>query len=79
MIHTICVKPFDAGWSVACDGADNSMLFLSGAKAEAAARALARNVAQAGKPAAIEIWLRDGRLAGRFVCAPGQPQARRLS
>jgi len=77
MIQTISVKPFAAGWAVASDGADNTMLFLSGAKAEAAARSLARNVAKAGKAAEIEIWLRDGRLAGRLVCPPGhvEPQA----
>ncbi len=72
MVHTICVKPFDAGWAVASDGADNDMLFLSGAKAEAAARSLARMLADSGRSAKIEIWLRDGQLAAQFVCPPGR-------
>jgi len=70
MVHTISIKPLDAGWSVASDGADNAMLFLSGAKAETAARALGRIIADSGIPAKIEIWLRDGRLAASFLCPP---------
>jgi hypothetical protein len=75
MVHTICVRPFDAGWSVASDGADNDMLFLSGAKAEAAARALGRILADSGFPAKIEIWLRDGCLAAQFICPPASSLA----
>ncbi len=69
-MHLITVKPESAGWSVAAPPFDNAMLFLSGEKAEAAARSLARHVSEAGHSAKIEIWLRDGRLAGRFICPP---------
>jgi len=70
MMQTITVSPRAAGWAVRATGVDNDMLFLSGEKAEAAARALARNVADAGAVTQIEIWLRDGRLGGRFLCPP---------
>ena len=71
MVHMISIKPLDAGWSVASDGADNAMVFLSGEKAEKAARALGRTIADSGLPAKIEIWLRDGHLAASFLCPPG--------
>jgi hypothetical protein len=74
MVHSISVKPFEAGWAVCSQGIANAMVFKSGAAAEAAARSLARNVADAGRPAEIEIWLRDGQLAGRVVCSPLAPE-----
>jgi hypothetical protein len=46
------------------------MMFRSGAKAEAAARDLGGAFAQRGAAAEIHIYLRDGSLAGRFVCPP---------
>ena len=41
------------------------MAFLSGAKAEAAARRLAEKMARRGELAEIHVFLRDGTLAGR--------------
>jgi hypothetical protein len=75
MVHMITVRPNEGGWAVSSHAFENAMLFLSGEKAEAAARALARHVADAGEPAQIEIWLRDGQLAGRFICPPGEAAA----
>ena len=40
--HKIAVAPVDGGWSIACDGGLEPMMFLSGARAEAQARALAQ-------------------------------------
>ena len=68
MFHEIRVTPAGGGWAVKADGFDNEMLFFSGASAESAARKLAAKVADAGKAAEILIFLRDGSLAGRFVC-----------
>jgi hypothetical protein len=70
MVRKIFVAPANTGWSVKSDGFANDMLFLSGAKAEFAARNLAEKIAGSGEPAQVEVRLRDGSLAGRFVCSP---------
>jgi hypothetical protein len=67
MSRIISVTPVGDGWSVASDAFDSEMMFLSGAKAEAAARRLARTMAQSGESAEIRIFLRGGALAGRFA------------
>jgi hypothetical protein len=67
MTSIIYVKPMGDGWSVRADALDSEMVFLSGAKAEAAARRLAEAWAKTGKPSEIHIFLRDGALAGRFA------------
>lgn len=67
MSCVICVKPVGEGWAVEADAFDSAMMFLSGAKAEAAARRLAGTLARHGAPAEIRIFLRDGALAGRFA------------
>jgi hypothetical protein len=70
MIRSISVKPVGAGWTVRSEPFDNEMLFLSGAKAESAARRMARILADGGDTAEIRIFLRDGSLAARFLCPP---------
>jgi hypothetical protein len=67
MTRMISVQPLGDGWSVRTDAFDSEMMFLSGAKAEAAARRLADTLARNGESAEIRIFLRDGRLAGRVV------------
>lgn len=67
MNRVISVKPAGEGWSVQSDAFDSEMMFLSGAKAEAAARRLAGTLAKSGESAEIRIFLRDGALAGRFA------------
>ena len=42
-------------------------MFEAGGRAEAAARSLAARYAQAGRPTEVNIFLRDGALAGRFM------------
>ena len=67
MTRIISVQPFGDGWSVRSDAFDSEMMFLSGAKAEAAARRLAGKLARGGESAEVRIYLRDGQLAGSFV------------
>ena len=69
-IELITVRPTLGGWRVACDGVGHGQSFQSGATAEAAARQLGAAIARGGQAAEIRIFLRDGSLAGRFVCAP---------
>ena len=70
MALKIAVVPFAGGWAVRSAGFENDMLFAAGAKAEAAARDLARRYALNGEAAEVAIYLRDGALAGRFVHPP---------
>lgn len=67
MSRMISVKPVGDGWSVQSDAFDSEMMFLSGAKAEAAARRLAKTLARSGQSSQINIFLRDGALAGQFA------------
>ena len=71
MVHEISVTPAPGGgWTVRHDGDIEPTLYLSGARAEDAARRLAEAMADAGHAAEIRITLRDGTLAGRFICTP---------
>jgi hypothetical protein len=70
MTFTICIRAAQDGWSVQGDTLENGMMFLSGAEAEMAARSLARRYSDAGQPTEIEVFLRDGSLAGRYVSVP---------
>ena len=74
MALKITVVPVAHGWAVRSAGVQNDMLFAAGAKAEAAARALARRIADSGENAEVQIFLRDGALAGRFL-HPAAPRA----
>lgn len=74
MNRIISVQPFGDGWSVRSDAFDSEMMFLSGAKAEAAARRLAGKLTRGGQSTEIRIFLRDGQLAGRVVL-PGRSLA----
>ena len=74
MVHVISVNAAEGGWSVRSSGADNEMMFLSGAKAERAAKRLGEKLAAEGQTAEIRIFLRDGALAGQFVCSPADAQ-----
>jgi len=69
MIEVITVAPEQDGWTVARDGEPNQR-FQSGATAEAIARQLGQAIARDGRPAEVRIFLRDGALAGRFLCPP---------
>lgn len=70
MVQVITVEATQGGWTVQHEVAENAMMFRSGAKAEAAARDLASALAQRGAASEIHIYLRDGSLAGRYLCSP---------
>ena len=72
MVHVISVHAAEGGWSVRSSEVDNEMMFLSGAKAEQAARRLGEKLAADGRAAEIRIFLRDGTQAARFACAPAE-------
>lgn len=75
MMEVIAVEPVDGGWALRHASVDNAQLFTSGAKAEDAARRLGARLSDAGETAEIRIYLRDGSLAGRFLCSPEWRQA----
>ena len=70
MSLTICITAAQDGWRVEGDTVENGMMFLSGAEAESAARLLAQRYSDAGQSTEIEVFLRDGSLAGRYVSVP---------
>jgi hypothetical protein len=65
MTYAITVSPAEPGWVVRGETLENEMQFISGAKAEIAARSLAARMAQGGLSTEIHIYLRDGTLAQR--------------
>ena len=67
MSQVIAVKPIGNGWSVQAEAFMSEMVFLSGAKAEAAARRLARTLSDNGQASQIRIFLRNGELAAEFA------------
>jgi len=67
---TISITAEQDGWRVQGDTLENGMMFLSGAEAENAARLIARRYSNAGQPTEVEVFLRDGSLAGRYVSVP---------
>jgi hypothetical protein len=70
MSVTISITAAPSGWRVQGDTLEQGMMFLSGAEAETAARRLAQRYSAAGQPTEIEVFLRDGSLAGRYVSTP---------
>ncbi len=66
----ITVRPTGLGWLIECDAFANGLTFRSGAEAERAARSLAESCAKVGKAADVQIYLRDGSLAGCFRADP---------
>jgi hypothetical protein len=67
MALVIYVAPAGNGWAVRSEALECDLTFEAGACAEAAARALAARYAEAGRHTEVEIFLRDGALAGRFI------------
>lgn len=70
MSFTISIRAAQDGWSVQGDTFENGMMFFSGAEAENAARSLAQRYSDAGRRTEIQVFLRDGSLAGRYVSVP---------
>ncbi|WP_343699659.1 hypothetical protein [Caulobacter sp.] len=70
MTVRVFVEPIDQGWAVRACQVENGMFYRTGAEAEAAARDLCQRLADAGEPAVLEIKLRGGARAGRFLFPP---------
>jgi hypothetical protein len=64
MALLISVAPAGEGWTIHSDDFAEDLFFQSGGRAEAAARALADRNAEQGRAAEVQIFLRDGALAG---------------
>lgn len=73
MALKISVVPAGNGWAVRSSEFENELVFQAGSKAEAAARELARRCAASGLATDVDIFLRDGALAGRFHHAASMP------
>ncbi len=73
VVHRIGVRTFADGWAVSDDAFENPQIFRSGARAEDAARSLGARFADAGYASEITIFLRNGAIAGRFVCRTKGP------
>jgi hypothetical protein len=71
--HHISVVPVEGGWRVLSPFDDTPLMFLSGAKAEEKAKALAERLAAAGRDAQVLIHDRTQALIGtwRFFAAEG--------
>ncbi len=68
-MHTVIrVQPLAGGWVVRPSDRAQAEVYASGARAEDAALRLGARLAQAGQTSEIQVYLRDGALAGRFVC-----------
>jgi hypothetical protein len=63
---TISVLPIEAGWMVRHEPGGEHLVFLSGGRAEAAARRVAEAASVAGTPAELQIHTRDGDAVYRF-------------
>lgn len=68
--HVVIVEPADQGWILRVGGADNLMVFASGRVAEQSGRDLALRLANAGAEVLLELRLRGGAVAARFLCFP---------
>lgn len=62
--YTVFVRPAEVGWRVESAFAGAPQLFLSGAKAEAAAHALARRLQRGGATAEVVIEDRLSQVVG---------------
>lgn len=72
MVYRVRVEPLGDGWAVRSPAVENALVFLKGACAEAAAKALAERLSLAGLDVLIEFQLRDGGIIRRFAC-PRRP------
>lgn len=72
-MEVVSVVPAECGWAVRSNAICNEMLFSQGGRAERAARRLAHALAARGEYVELRVHLKDGWLAGRFVCPPPAP------
>ena len=69
-MERVVVEPLGEGWAVRSLAADNPMILKRGADAERVGRDLALRLAAAGTPVQLNLRLRDGATAAKFVCLP---------
>lgn len=69
------VDPVQGGWAVSGSGSHQTLVFLSGAKAEATARKLGMAASYYGAEAEVRIHDRHGQLVGRWSSGSGATQA----
>ncbi len=74
MHHVIRVEPLAGGWVVRPSDRAQAEIYVSSARAEDAALRLSARLAQAGHTSEVVVYLRNGALAGRFVCPAGGPE-----
>jgi len=67
----IAVSAIDGGWSLHCVPGPEPILFLSGARAEAQARALACRLSEAGEEIRLTVEDRSRALVGSLLYSPG--------
>ena len=72
-MRTVVVEPAGVVWSVRMDDVE-PQLFMRGRAAEEAARTLAEALAAAGDTVEIQLFLRNGEKAARFICLPPGPE-----
>jgi hypothetical protein len=68
----IAVAPVDGGWSLACDAGLEPVMFLSGGRAEAQARALARRLSEDGGVVRVTVRDRSSAVIGSVRYCAGQ-------
>lgn len=70
--YRISVTPVAGGWTVRYDEELQPVMFLSGARAEQHARALARRISESGHDAQVLVHDRSFALVGatRYAAAP---------
>lgn len=69
-MECVIVEPVSRGWAVRTGVCENLMLFRAGGAAERAAHRVAFALATAGEPVELEMRLRDGSAAARYICLP---------
>ncbi len=70
--HDIAVWPVGGGWSLDCGPGLEPMMFLSGARAEAHARALALRLSEAGGEVQLTVRDRSRTLVGQTRYLAGE-------
>jgi hypothetical protein len=69
MEHAIVAKPYAQRWTVKSAAFDNPRPIQSGENAEVATCDLGTKMARVSVAVVVEIFLRDGSPAERYVCA----------
>jgi hypothetical protein len=69
-MESVIVEPLQTGWAVKATGLANDLVFASGRAAERCGRQLAECFARAGREAELQLRLRGGARAVRFLCLP---------